>query len=77
MEKLKQTIDKEVLADDKPWSKYLKLAEEKSGLSRQHIFLGENENSIFMILHCCVVCLQDNCSEKNMSGKKTFYYIEF
>lgn len=54
MEKFRQQMEKDILADDKPWSKYLKVAEEKTGVSRQNIFLGEKK-SIFIILHCCVV----------------------
>jgi hypothetical protein len=41
-EGFKQTFEKELAADDKPWSKYLKLAEEKSGVSRTYIALGKN-----------------------------------
>jgi hypothetical protein len=37
----KQSLEKELADDSKPWSKYLKLAEEKTGVSRTYIALGE------------------------------------
>lgn len=37
----KQQLEKDLADDSKPWVKYLKLAEEKTGVSRTYIFLGE------------------------------------
>lgn len=37
----KQTLEKELSDDSKPWSKYLKLAEEKTGINRSYIFFGK------------------------------------
>lgn len=37
----KQQLEKDLKDDSKPWTKYLKLAEEKTGLNRLYIFLGE------------------------------------
>jgi len=36
----KQELEKELSDDSKPWSKYLKLAEEKTGVNRTYIFFG-------------------------------------
>lgn len=52
-----QVVDQEVLADDKPWSKYLKLAEEKIGLSRRYIAIGEKERKISIFTNFCIVVL--------------------
>lgn len=38
---IKQQLDKDLADESKPWTKYLKLAEEKTGVSRSYIFLGE------------------------------------
>lgn len=38
----KQQLEKDLADDSKPWTKYLKLAEEKTGVSRLYLFLGEN-----------------------------------
>lgn len=40
-EGIKQSLDKELADESKPWSKYLKLAEEKTGVSRSYIFFGK------------------------------------
>lgn len=40
-EHYKQQLDKDLADETKPWSKYLKLAEEKTGVNRSYIFLGE------------------------------------
>lgn len=37
----KQQLEKDLADDSKPWVKYLKLAEEKTGVSRLYLFLGE------------------------------------
>lgn len=37
----KQAFEKELIDDKKPWSKYLKLAEEKTGVNRSYIALGK------------------------------------
>lgn len=40
-ENIKQTLEKDLNDDSKPWSKYLKLVEEKTGVQRIYIFFGE------------------------------------
>lgn len=37
---IKQQLEKDLKDDSKPWSKYLKLAEEKTGVNRLYIFFG-------------------------------------
>lgn len=39
-EGIKNQIEKDLNDDKKPWTKYLKLAEEKSNVPRLYIFLG-------------------------------------
>lgn len=43
---IKQQLDKDLADESKPWTKYLKLAEEKTGVSRSYIFLGEFAKSL-------------------------------
>lgn len=38
---VKSHLEKDLLDDKKPWSKYLKLAEEKSGVQRIYLFFGK------------------------------------
>lgn len=40
-EGIKQSLEKELADDSKPWSKYLKLAEEKTGVQRSYLFFGK------------------------------------
>ena len=40
-EEYKKSLDNELADESKPWSKYLKLAEEKTGVSRSYIFFGK------------------------------------
>lgn len=42
-EGLKQQLEKDLSDDKKPWTKYLKLAEEKTNLPRIYIFGGSYE----------------------------------
>lgn len=37
----KQQLEKDLSDDAKPWTKYLKLAEEKTGVQRIYIFFGK------------------------------------
>lgn len=37
----KQQLEKDLTDDSKPWTKYLKIAEDKTGISRLYIFFGE------------------------------------
>lgn len=39
-EEIKQALEKDLSDDKKPWTKYLKLAEEKTNLPRIYIFGG-------------------------------------
>lgn len=41
---VKQHLEKDLNDDSKPWSKYLKLAEEKTGVQRIYLFFGELVN---------------------------------
>lgn len=52
-EHYKQQLDKDLADETKPWSKYLKLAEEKTGVNRSYIFLGEfiQKKKIIAILY--------------------------
>lgn len=43
-EGIKQQVEKELSDDSKPWTKYLKLAEEKSGVNRSYIFIGKQKS---------------------------------
>lgn len=40
----KQQLEQDLKDDTKPWTKYLKLAEEKTGVNRLYIFFGEFNN---------------------------------
>lgn len=42
----KQQLEKDLADDSKPWSKYLKIAEEKTGVQRIYIFLGKHESRL-------------------------------
>ena len=37
----KQQLEKDLSDDSKPWTKYLKIAEEKTGVQRIYLFFGE------------------------------------
>lgn len=38
---IKETLEKALKDDSKPWTKYLVFAEQKTGLDRLYIFVGE------------------------------------
>lgn len=41
LDSYKQQLEKDLSDDSKPWTKYLKLAEEKTGVQRIYIFFGK------------------------------------
>lgn len=47
-EGLKQQLEKDLSDDKKPWTKYLKLAEEKTNLPRIYIFGGSYEFFLYI-----------------------------
>lgn len=55
IEGYKQQLEKDLADDSKPWTKYLKLAEEKTGVSRLYIFLGESSNVHYQVIVCVQV----------------------
>lgn len=55
IEGYKQQLEKDLADDSKPWTKYLKLAEEKTGVSRLYIFLGESSNVQYQVIVCVQV----------------------
>lgn len=52
----KQSLEKELADDSKPWSKYLKLAEEKTGVSRTYLFFGKLHKTSIICLHNANIC---------------------
>lgn len=42
----KQQLEKDLKDGSKPWTKYLQLAEEKTGVNRLYIFLGKWSNAL-------------------------------
>ena len=38
---IKETLDKALKDESKPWARYLALAEQKTGVDRLYIFVGE------------------------------------
>lgn len=65
----KQQLDKDLADDSKPWTKYLKLAEEKTGVNRTYIFLGEekirNPLQFFISSEAIIVCFSPATTTAN------------
>lgn len=43
LNKFKNILEKDLKDDSKPWTKWLTIAEEKSGVNRVYLFVGKNQ----------------------------------
>lgn len=49
LQEYKETLERSLVDKSKPWTKYFDKAEQRTGVNRVYLFVGENEYTFFNV----------------------------